>query len=405
MSEVFQNATVTLSADAARDASEGLFADNAQRQQMHQVGQIKCTGPAGQPATVHVRLRTNHPSDADRASHASVTCKNTKLSSRAWVLQERLLSPRMLHFYQEEMAWSCSSCTRCECRLQPGAASPGVFRSKSPSVDAQQQLIRSLALEWPKIVMHFTGRELSFTSDRLPAISGLAGLMHQRTSKRYLAGLWSFDMDYEMLWFSDHKKAGSDLIQRYSEQETPRVSWSWASVTGPVSYFDRHQDQFQRRSGESEVDPLLEVIEAWTEPASPNAYGPVKTGIVTVVGQILPVIYDINRAVWRPNVEPYDKEDPNVEPEVTFDVMTESPAQSKEMASLNYVFLRAATYVSGGMWSTPTRENVCLLLVRVGGHNLPRQIYRRMGFVMFGFSSDTVWKSATAAVKQTLLVI
>jgi hypothetical protein len=93
MSEVFQNATVTLSADAARDASEGLFADNAQRQQMHQVGQIKCTGPAGQPATVHVRLRTNHPSDADRASHASVTCKNTKLSSRAWVLQERLLSP------------------------------------------------------------------------------------------------------------------------------------------------------------------------------------------------------------------------------------------------------------------------------------------------------------------------
>jgi hypothetical protein len=253
--------------------------------------------------------------------------------------------------------------------------------------------------------MHFTGRELSFTSDRLPAISGLAGLMHQRTSKRYLAGLWSFDMDYEMLWFSDHKKAGSDLIQRHSEQETPRVSWSWASVTGPVSYFDRHQDQFQRRSGESEVDPLLEVIEAWTEPAGPNAYGPVKTGIVTVVGQILPVIYDINRAVWRPNVEPYDKEDPNVEPEVTFDVMMESPEQSKEMASLNYVFLRAATYISGGMWSTPTRENVCLLLVRVGGHNLPRQIYRRMGFVMFGFSSDTVWKSATAAVKQTLLVI
>lgn len=69
-------------------------------------------------------------------------------------------------------------------------------------------------------------------------------------------------MDYQMLWFSDHRKAGSDLIRRHSNHKSPEASWSWASVTGPVRYFDRHQDQFQCRSGESEVDPLLKVTKA-----------------------------------------------------------------------------------------------------------------------------------------------
>lgn len=128
-------------------------------------------------------------------------------------------------------------------------------------------------------------------------------------------------------------------------------------------------------------------------------------GIVTVLGQILPVVYDITRSVWLPDIKPYDQEDPHVEPEVTFDVLTESPALSEGMASLNYVFLRAATYINGGMWSTPDRENACLLLMRLEGHDLPQQIYRRMGFVMFGFSSDTVWKSEVAAVQQSLLII
>lgn len=146
-----------------------------------------------------------------------------------------------------------------------------------------------------------------------------------------------------MLWFSDHCKAGSDRIRRHSNYKSPEASWYWASVTGPVRYFDRHQDQFQRHSGESEIDPLLKVTDGWTEAAGPNAYGPAKTGIATVAGQILPIVYDITRSVWRPNVKPYDQEDPAAEPEVTFDVLTESPSLSEGMSSLNYVFLRAAT--------------------------------------------------------------
>lgn len=81
------------------------------------------------------------------------------------------------------------------------------------------------------------------------------------------------------------------------------------------------------------------MTDGWTEAAGPNAYGPVKTGIVTVAGQILPVVYDITRSVWSPNVKPYDQEDPAVEPEVTFDVLTESPSLSEGISSLNYVFL------------------------------------------------------------------
>ena len=36
------------------------------------------------------------------------------LSSRAWTLQERLLSPRILHYGQEQMFWECKQCFSAE---------------------------------------------------------------------------------------------------------------------------------------------------------------------------------------------------------------------------------------------------------------------------------------------------
>ena len=39
------------------------------------------------------------------------------LSGRGWVLQERLLAPRTLHFGREQLFWEC-----CECRHLEGYA-------------------------------------------------------------------------------------------------------------------------------------------------------------------------------------------------------------------------------------------------------------------------------------------
>jgi hypothetical protein len=63
MSEIFRNATITLSADAAKDASEGLFANPGRRQDMHNSWQVAIPGIDGSLATVYAQSRAMHPSD------------------------------------------------------------------------------------------------------------------------------------------------------------------------------------------------------------------------------------------------------------------------------------------------------------------------------------------------------
>ncbi|KAB5549733.1 heterokaryon incompatibility protein-domain-containing protein, partial [Coniochaeta sp. 2T2.1] len=262
MSQVYSNAALTLSADGAADTSQGLFGGSGARTSAHNTQVIGTTDPSGSP-----------------------------LSTRAWVLQERILSPRMVHFYNEELVWSCFGLERCECRLMAGTSSFGTFRRllSTPAPDKPTSE-NNVLVEWPKLVEQFTSKGLTYPKDRLPALSGLATLAHEKTpTSRYLAGMWSADMAYSLLWASDHVAA--------AQSDTPIVrmpvvpfapSWSWASVVGPVTHVDRHLDQFtNRRSGRDEVKPLLEVVRAVTTPVTSNAYGPVKEGVVVVRGQML----------------------------------------------------------------------------------------------------------------------
>jgi hypothetical protein len=410
MSEIFRNATITLSADAAKDASEGLFANPDRRQDMHNSWQIAIPGIDGSLTTVYARSRAMHPSDPDKVSHATIVLGDTKLSTRAWVLQERLLSPRMLHFFPEELVWSCSTHTRCECRYQVGVSSPSIFRTRKASAEDQGQLIRDLvreflirdlAREWPKIVMQYTSKDITYTSDRLPAISGLARRMAEQIDRHYFAGLWEFDMSYGMLWFSDHKKAGTKPIERFSEHGDLNASWSWASVAGPVKYYDRSRNQFERKSGESEVEPLLDITRAQVTPSSANPYGSIKTAIVSVTGQIILVRYDRARAVWRPWHAGLSE--PHLEPEVAFDVLTEAH-EYLEGDWYGLHFLRAARFIHGGEVILSDSENICLLICELQRHEFPFRVFKRIGFVHNGFSTEDVWNS-DAAPKQSFVML
>jgi hypothetical protein len=197
MSDVFRNTTVTLSADGVKDASEGLFADGELRREMQQVWDIECTGPDGSPATIHVRLRVGLPSNSKPLAHSSIPVPATELFTRAWVVQERLLSPPNAALLYGRTDLVCSSLSRCECRLQPGPPSATTFKRYLYSTGASvQDRMQGLFREWPKVVEQFTHKQLTYSSDRLPAIAGIAGILHNQTAERYFGGLWEFDVSY-----------------------------------------------------------------------------------------------------------------------------------------------------------------------------------------------------------------
>jgi hypothetical protein len=87
------------------------------------------------------------------------------------------------------------------------------------------------SLRWMKIVEEYTSLDLTFQTDKLPAIAGVAKQFRRCLSNtRYMAGLWEECLVDGLLWrrSTDTPQTGVALA------DAP--SWSWASVPGPIQY-------------------------------------------------------------------------------------------------------------------------------------------------------------------------
>jgi hypothetical protein len=174
---------------------------------------------------------------------------DSPLLRRAWVVQERLLAPRVVHFGANQIFWECNTLKACELNpsglLQEGDLEPAPKSTEITSghsypefwasaedwnnIGACPQILRS----WGDIIEAYTLGQLTFESDKLVAISGLQSIYANRIKAPYLAGLWGTDLPRQLLWTI------------LSPAERPKVyrspSWSWASVNGQVdrsAFFD-----------------------------------------------------------------------------------------------------------------------------------------------------------------------
>ncbi|KAF2028676.1 HET-domain-containing protein, partial [Setomelanomma holmii] len=125
------------------------------------------------------------------------------LMQRAWFFQERLLTPRIVHFADDVLYWECLEHTTDEL----GKASTNILNSKSyllgavereppQSTHARPRLTHSGnkspdgARKWHRIVEAYTCLNLTFSKDKLPALQGVARSMQTERSGMYCAGLW-----------------------------------------------------------------------------------------------------------------------------------------------------------------------------------------------------------------------
>lgn len=95
MCSIYENAAFSISALAPTDSSSGL---------LHNRGLDQCIVTAGD-MTFGVRPKLDSMEEALRG---------TKLESRAWCLQERILAPAILHVGTQQMLWECRSCVVSE---------------------------------------------------------------------------------------------------------------------------------------------------------------------------------------------------------------------------------------------------------------------------------------------------
>lgn len=91
--------------------------------------------------------------------------------------------------------------------------------------------VRGMLLEqsqWLTVVEIFSRCSLSFSKDKLVAISGMAKSLSQEMNCDYLAGLWRKDLEHQILW-------KVEVVRPAPKKDGTRgPSWSWASVDGAI---------------------------------------------------------------------------------------------------------------------------------------------------------------------------
>ncbi|MCJ1390280.1 hypothetical protein MMC18_003138 [Xylographa bjoerkii] len=197
------------------------------------------------------------------------------LSRRAWVLQERLLSTRILHYGKEEMYWECLTCSTRESSVEEHTETPGNHLVDFQDEDFKRSLVEpngpeQVLMQWYRIVTQYSGLRLTRDGDKFPALSGLASYVKDQIGYDYVAGLWKQDLHRGLLWFRDTSYVGeADTLKTLPEKRAP--TWSWASVHGTTpllcdvmleSKKDNGADIIRVDVSSSDTNPMGRVADA-----------------------------------------------------------------------------------------------------------------------------------------------
>ena len=173
------------------------------------------------------------------------------LHTRAWVVQERALSPRTLYYGSEMIHWECVRCRASECRPQmedlqkPGGELRGSISGKK---NAFKRLLESCRSDpdrvwrhaWRILVMEYSACHLRHDDDKWSAFQGLAMEVERHCGDKLLSGLWRSHLRRELLWFANGPGPGKGL-------ETHGLrppSWSWTSINGRVGWLEDYNLHF-----------------------------------------------------------------------------------------------------------------------------------------------------------------
>ncbi|CAN9373170.1 unnamed protein product [Alternaria sp. RS040] len=217
------------------------------------------------------------------------------LMTRAWVVQELQLPPRILHFNSNQIFWQCYEKLACEelpAHIIPDMSTEWLWednfkfstygyhhqpsiRDRAPPLIRKNEFIRS----WRTVLEQYTKCRLTFTKDKLVAISGIARLYREPLSDTYCAGLWTRRMPIELLWTRGIFPALPKPALPKPTRECYRApSWSWASIDEPVTPSHLH-DMVQDL-----LVILVEIRSCHATTKTDDAFSEVLNGVIRLSG-------------------------------------------------------------------------------------------------------------------------
>lgn len=159
------------------------------------------------------------------------------LSSRAWVIQEMVLSPRMLTFTNKQLIWQCAKTAACEefpaqtsglmetvQYLSPFWAATSRHHSLISNKQRSHAELRSLRERWFQILHMYALTKLSYPErDLVKAVDGIGQYFAQLTGRIYRHGILEGTLPQALSW-----KTIDDPEHQHGSIETA-PNWHWAS--------------------------------------------------------------------------------------------------------------------------------------------------------------------------------
>ncbi|KAJ4205045.1 hypothetical protein NW759_014709 [Fusarium solani] len=234
MRGIYLGSTINIAASDALDNTQGVFLedndvmDSVTESSLDASDRAAIEGPGprvfvyqqqdqqqGQLLSTMIRFQARTPRKLQGSAH---------LSTRGWVLQEELLSHRIVHCMKAEIHWQC----RCLYKTQAGETFEDL---ELLSDDRNLKLAPSRRKEriWHEWIENYSTRDFTFPADRIAAMAGITSHYQQMTGYSPLLGLWRESFAGDLLWLriGPAKESGMANIP----------SWTWLSCNAPI-FFD-----------------------------------------------------------------------------------------------------------------------------------------------------------------------
>jgi len=276
MANIYGSSAVVISATRAATGDVGIFHHRGQG-----VAINNSMGISVRRRPTHANFFTSHKPDFTQ----------DPLFERGWCFQERLLAKRIIHFTEQETIWECSEELWCECQ---SIALEATYRKEgNHAKDFKSRFDTLLRSEnewernscWLNILEGYTARKLTYETDRLPALSGLAQQIATPTRGRYLAGMWEGDLPNSLLWYLPFMNPS---VRQKIERQPCLPSWAWPSVgTAIIPHFENSRSR-------SSLETIASVLKVECTPTTSDLFGQVSGGYLVLEAPTMLVTLEDN---------------------------------------------------------------------------------------------------------------
>ncbi|KAJ8129324.1 hypothetical protein O1611_g4308 [Lasiodiplodia mahajangana] len=215
MEDVYSSAYLTIAAASAKSSREGFLGTRSGRQW------VTIATPKGPWCC------------AESIDDFQTDVENSILNTRAWVLQERVLSRRTIHFTSTQMYWECGKGVHCESLAQLRNPRSQFLGDHDFPRSALTYFKNERILLIQYLYTVFSKLQVTRPTDRPVALLGLQKRIERTLETRVDYGVVERYLHRSMLWCAKVPCTLSPIKYR-NDRLVP--SWSWMAYSGEIDY-------------------------------------------------------------------------------------------------------------------------------------------------------------------------